>query len=75
MSELSASVKGLETDKERLTREVATMTVTMRSLQEELAATKDEGQKAGDATMTRMTMTMITITTVMIMTMMMMCIF
>lgn len=45
VSELSASVKGLETDKERLTREVATMTVTMRSLQEELAATKDEAER------------------------------
>jgi uncharacterized protein YlxW (UPF0749 family) len=51
VSELSASVKGLETDKERLMREVATMTVSMKSLQEELATTQDERKKAGNATM------------------------
>jgi uncharacterized protein YlxW (UPF0749 family) len=54
VSELSASVKGLETDKERLMREVATMTVSMKSLQEELATTQDERKKAGNATMTMM---------------------
>jgi outer membrane murein-binding lipoprotein Lpp len=53
-SELSASVKGLETDKERLMREVATMTVSMKSLQEELATTQDERKKAGNGTMTMM---------------------
>jgi chromosome segregation ATPase len=46
VSELSASVKGLETDKERLMREVATMAVSMKSLQEELATTQDAAERA-----------------------------
>jgi chromosome segregation ATPase len=46
VSELSASVKGLETDKERLMREVATMTVSMKSLQEELVTSQDGAERA-----------------------------
>jgi hypothetical protein len=57
VSELSASVKGLETDKERLMREVATMTVSMKGLQEQLATTQDEEKEAGNATMMTMVMT------------------
>jgi uncharacterized protein YlxW (UPF0749 family) len=65
VSELSASVKGLETDKERLMREVATMTVSIKSLQEELATTQDEGKEAGNAKMTMvMTKMMMMVTSV-----------